>query len=739
MDERFLKRVRRNDRIARWLIHLFGVGVILMVFLILFVILSTAMPLFSPTRVTEGDPQQSQVQGVMGAGFDEYQETGYVIDDRGNFRFLTLSNGAPIDVLSTGVSSGRLVRADWAGQDRFHLLWEDGSAAVTAVSFAPKFGSNQVRVIEHRLKTEARWPATPGVGQTVGSGGDVQLRIDLLDSGDIRLRRVEESEDFLGNVTKTEDTATFQPTSRVDRLLLSRDGRILVAAGGRHLYRWDLKKFKRPTRTNAVHTADITAIGFVNGDVSIVVGDDQGGVSTYMMTEQDLTDEEREDYGRRAVPIPRELRLIHTLRKHASPVRSVVTAQRNKTIVTASEAGVIHADYMTSERPLGGDLKAGGAVRGLSFAARNNGILACREDGTLLRWDVRQPHPEISFKTLFGKVHYENFAKPEFEWQSSSGDNTHEPKLSLMPLISGTLKATLFAMLFAIPLAVLGALYTSQFMRPGLRNMVKPTVEIMAAVPSVVVGFMAAYWLAPILVRHMPTLFLSFVCLPLVLVGVVIAWRNYGLRAAPGIEFLLLIPVLVVGLMISVWVGGLVESTFMVVDYYPNGNFAQWLANTFMTPLDPRNAILIAFALGFAVMPIIFTLADDALTAVPRGLSAASLALGASRWQTAWKVVLPSASPGIFAAVMIGFGRAIGETMIVLMAAGGIAVMGFNPFNGMRTLSANLATEVPEAAAGSTHYRVLFLSAVLLFVMTFCANTVAEVVRIRLRKKYGNY
>ena len=151
---------------------------------------------------------------------------------------------------------------------------------------------------------------------------------------------------------------------------------------------------------------------------------------------------------------------------------------------------------------------------------------------------------------------------------------------------------------------------------------------------------------------------------------------------------------------------------------------------------DQRNCLVVGLAMGFAVIPIIFTIAEDAFTSVPSSLTAASLALGASRWQTAVRVVLPTASPGVFSAVMIGFGRAVGETMIVLMATGNTPVMDWSIFNGIRTLSANIAVEIPEAPHGGTLYRTLFLAAALLFVMTFIINTIAEVIRQRLRERY---
>jgi len=145
---------------------------------------------------------------------------------------------------------------------------------------------------------------------------------------------------------------------------------------------------------------------------------------------------------------------------------------------------------------------------------------------------------------------------------------------------------------------------------------------------------------------------------------------------------------------------------------------------------------VVGIAMGFAVIPIIFTISEDAFSSVPSHLTAASLALGASRWQTATRVVLPTASPGIFSAVMIGFGRAVGETMIVLMATGNTPVLDWSIFDGMRTLSANIAVEIPEAPHGGTLYRVLFLAAGILFLMTFLVNTIAEVIRQRLRERY---
>jgi phosphate transport system permease protein len=148
-----------------------------------------------------------------------------------------------------------------------------------------------------------------------------------------------------------------------------------------------------------------------------------------------------------------------------------------------------------------------------------------------------------------------------------------------------------------------------------------------------------------------------------------------------------------------------------------------------------RTALVVGFIQGFAIIPISYTLAEDALSSVPEHLRSASLAAGATPWQTAMRIIIPTAMSGLFSSVMIGLGRAVGETMIVLMAAGNTPVMEWNIFNGFRTLSANIAVELPEAVVNSTHFRTLFLAALTLFMMTFIINTIAENIRLRFRRR----
>jgi len=233
----------------------------------------------------------------------------------------------------------------------------------------------------------------------------------------------------------------------------------------------------------------------------------------------------------------------------------------------------------------------------------------------------------------------------------------------------------------------------------------------------------------------LPSLLVMVFVFPPVIVLAGLLWervmRRFGPRVPPGAEvFFFAVALALAG-------GGCLGLAPVLERSVLHGTFPSWLLETFGVRYDQRNAIVVGLAMGFAVIPIIFAIAEDAFSNVPRNLVSGSLALGASRWQTVTRVVLPTASPGIFAAIMVGFGRAVGETMIVLMATGNTPIMDVSPFDGFRTLSANIAVEIPEAPEGGTLYRTIFLAALLLFALTFAVNTVAELVRQRLRRKYS--
>ena len=454
----------------------------------------------------------------------------------------------------------------------------------------------------------------------------------------------------------------------------------------------------------------------------MLVGDDQGGLAAYFRVR--LKDDD---------PEPSLVR-AHVYEKQSAAVVDIVPSVRDKSFLAVGSDGSLRLLHLTSERTVAALASPEAPIARAIIAPKSDGVLATLTDGRLARYGLDAPHPEISGRVLFGKAWYEGYPKPEYVWQSTGATDEFEPKFSLIPLVFGTIKATIYALLFAVPIAILAALYTSQFAHPTIRQKIKPTVEIMAALPSVVVGFIAGLWLASRVEQHIVPVLLMVILLPALGTSGVLFWdalphklRN---RLRPGTELAVVVPLCLLGGLLALAMGPYIERSFFGAD------FKGWLGAATGLIYDQRNSLVVGLAMGFAVIPIIFTITEDAFSSVPSNLTAASLALGASRWQTALRVVLPTASPGIFSAVMVGFGRAVGETMIVLMATGNTPVMDWSIFNGMRTLSANIAVEIPEAPNGGTLYRVLFLAALLLFAMTFVVNTVAEVVRQRLRERY---
>jgi phosphate transport system permease protein len=261
---------------------------------------------------------------------------------------------------------------------------------------------------------------------------------------------------------------------------------------------------------------------------------------------------------------------------------------------------------------------------------------------------------EVTPSQMWLSQHWEGYDKPEHIWQPVSD----VPKYAIWPLIVGTLKVVLIAILFAVPLAVGSAIYVSQYAPPRVREVIKPVVELLAGIPSVVLGFFAL-------------------------------------------------------LVMATW-------------------FQNWFG------LESRlNAIVAGVALSFAIIPIIFTISEEALGAVPRSYIEASTALGAARWQTIMRVLIPAASPGLAAGVALGLGRAVGETMIVLMASGNAAILSGRLDDSVRTLSATIAAELAEVVSGGAHYTVLFFLGTLLFVFTFAINLVGEQAIHRMKRRLG--
>jgi phosphate transport system permease protein len=742
MKKDLSKKSRRQDRLAEWFIRTGGILVIVSVVWILVMIARVALPLFQPPSADIGSscPLPSALKGhkLVTVGIDDGLARVFLMDEHGAVHIVEAANGRLVETLNVpAIPNGatRIVSVDQPGAATYNLLWDNGAVSSFTLSFA----------------TSGETPSTPAASPTLtanddlafpGNGEVVRTFVRRLDNGALRVDQLKDGRFAIRQRLKEKDLLDNETTRNVSAEISDKIPGTITAAAldqkGHYLYagtdngwvmRWDISEAGAPRLIETVSAtggAAVTALNLVLGDVSLAIGDARGGYATWFPVTSAGSGQDK------------RLTRIHTLPPHGGAVTMIAPSPRNKSLISLDARGVVRLDHTTSERTLVTPKESRSPVLASALSPQGNALTVLEASGRITAWRLHIPHPEITLGTLFGKVWYEGYDKPEYVWQSSSANDDFEPKMSLMPLLFGTIKATLFAMLFAVPLALCGALYTSQFMAPALKSRVKPAVEIMAAIPSVVVGFLAGLWLAPLVDHSLLALFLAMAIVPLLIIIFLLFWKRVKPasrleRLSRGREFIILIPLALLGILISWQLGGLAEVSLF------DGDFKQWLYSALGIRYDQRNSIIIAIALGFAVIPIIFTIAEDAISNVPRNLTAASLALGASRWQTAWRVVLPSALPGVFSAIMIGFGRAIGETMIVLMATGNTPIMSWSIFNGLRSLSANIAVEIPEAPLDGSLYRVLFLSAVLLFIFTFVINSAAEALRQRFRRKYGRY
>ena len=477
-------------------------------------------------------------------------------------------------------------------------------------------------------------------------------------------------------------------------------------------------------------------LGVLLGGETFLVGSQQGILQTwFQVPSQPPVARSTTSSQKTSQPAsPKHLSPIYQRQHSPAAIIWLAPASRSRSFFALDADGALHLHYARGIRHLL-TIPAAKPIVQVGLSSRDQALLTLNAQNELSLWSLHVPHPEASWGAFFAKQHYESYPNPQHVWQSSSASTDFEPKFGVTTLVVGSLKAAVFAMLFAAPLGILGAMYTSSFMAPLWRQRVKSLFEIIGSTPSVVLGFLAAFWLAPIMHQSLMAVVLWFACAPLFLyLGLaLLAWSDQHLfwwRKLRGFEFFFITPMVLLGLWLAFHAGRWIEFTLF------QGPLSAVLFDRLNVQVDSRNAIVIAVALGFAVIPFVFTIAEDAFSNIPKHLTASSLALGASRWQTALRVIMPSASPGLFAALMVGLGRAVGETMIVLMAAGNTPLLDFNPFTGMRTMAANIAVEIPEAPQGETLYRLLFFSATLLFGATFVLNTIAETVRSSLRKRF---
>ena len=635
LDKQFIKKVRLQDRIATRIITLGGLLVIASVIAILVLIVRVAVPLFQPARanIIYQFPLAAGSEPVLAMGVDEYQETGYTLNDRGLFTFYNLAQGAAF--LTLDAVAGKKVplqSIELHKNNQYTLLWADNSISMTEVSFRFLFDQEGKRTVRPEIKTLAEFPPETGSGKIlramVRKTEEGRLtKVVFVDDNSFRVTQQTTTTDLFGK--EKQESFTFPVRTdiagKITAFTVDEKGETLFSGtDSGSLLRWDLSSNDGASRTdNVVATSDsqaITALTMVFGDMSVAVGDARGGLATWSMVWSG-------DGPQRI----KKLRKIHQLASRnsdkgavATAVTSIEASRRTKTIVSSGADGRVHYDHMTSENHL---LDIEQQLAHFALAGSDNSLIGLDRDHNLIVWNIDNPHPEVNLKTLFGKVQYEGYDRPEYVWQSSSGNDDFEAKFSLVPLLFGTIKGTLYAMIFAVPLSIFGAVYTSQFTSYGFKKRIKPIIEIMASVPSVVIGFLIALWLGPIIEKSILAVILFTMILPLVLVALMMLVQPFYKtptlqNRCNGYEFLLLVPVILLTAALAVWLASGVEGMLF------GGNFRQWLYSDLGVRYDQRNSIIIAFGLGIAIIPIIFSITEDAISNIPSSLVGASLEIG---------------------------------------------------------------------------------------------------------------
>ena len=729
-----------KDKFASAGIAFGGISVIVAILLIFFYLLYEVAPLFESAKIERWQDNEQTVAPYAAPGegktlyltMEEQAEIGLRVTDTGTFSFFNTRNGEVLKKESVSLPEGVTVTS-------FALASEYSGI------FALGYSNGQAQVFQHKYKST--YPngvrvITPGIEYPLGAEtiqvSDGPLEVLALNGEEdtwtlvggqqskLNAAQISLTENLITEEVMAESDLVAMPDMNIpaNKILLMPDRRwMLISGEDSKLGVVDMNAEGGPKVTQLIDATpgNITSFELLLGGNSLLISDDKGETSQWFL----VRNEDNEWL----------LTKIRDFKNGSAPITGISIEHRRKGFAAITDSGDISFFTTTAERNSLNAAVAQGNVDMIALAPRSNALLV-EQNGELTLWKIHNEHPEISWSALWEKVWYEGYQEPEFTWQSSASTNDFEPKYSLMPLAFGTLKAAFYAMLLGTPLAICGAIYTAYFMVPAMRRKVKPFIELMEALPTVILGFLAGLWLAPFMEVNLAGIFVTLLVLPVAIIAFAYAWacapKAIRFLIPEGWDAALLVPVVIIATMFSFWIAPGIEQVLFGTE------MRYWVSNELGIPYDQRNALVVGIAMGFAVIPTIFSITEDAIFAVPKHLSYGSLALGATPWQTLVRVVMPTASPGIFSAVMIGMGRAVGETMIVLMATGNTPIMDVNIFEGMRTLAANIAVEMPESEVGSTHYRILFLAAFVLFLFTFFVNTLAELVRQRLRKKYGS-
>jgi phosphate transport system permease protein len=835
--------VKLSDSLARALITVGGIGTIAAVLMVFLFLAYVALPLFLPTTLAHAKiDQRPEPEVPLLFDVDENLVLTWQLFGDGRFRVARFGTGKV--VRETTLFAGQKVRsaASFPEDSDFAVGLANGTVvlgnfdekvklrrpadlppAIIDLSIGESVEFEK-GILQRTPQGQYRWQAidvqtnapiefsdSPIVHVDFQRVSDTDLSlVAVSESGEVTVAGITETTNLLTGEKKIETAQrkvslpNTQPAPPWRAYLMGRANQLLVLWRNGHVARYRLPSGGDPVMEEEralVEDGELTAAMMLQGRYTLLVGDSQGRLSAWFTAATQAA-------------LGEQVRLLkaHDLPPLDGAVTSLSRSRTIRLVAAGSSTGQVKLYFVTSDRQLLSTRPfKQSPVEKIVLSPNDDALLALSGDQAW-RAALTPRHPEASWASLFRPVWYEGYDRPMHKWQSSAGNQEPEPKYGLMPLIFGTLKATFYSLLFGVPIAILAAVYTSEFVDRKVKAPIKSLIELMASVPSVVLGFLAGLVFAPFVEDVLPTLLASFFCIPFMFLLGAQLWQQLpqktGLRLAKyrlaGIGLML-----VIGVALSMYAGPHVQNWLFAGDFKAwlnrqrgtgtGGWFllllplaavvASLLMNAYLNPwlrqrfgslqrgafallnlgkfllvsilavvlayalgagltaagIDSRgglvdtyvqrNALVVGFVMGFAIIPIIYTISEDALSTVPKHLRSASLGCGATPWQTTWRVVVPTAASGLFSAVMVGMGRAVGETMIVLMATGNVPIMELNIFNGFRSLSANIAEELPEAPPWSTHFRILFLTGLTLLVITFLINTAAEAIRISFRRR----
>lgn len=726
---------RRRDR-QRYVVDLImriwvkssGIGIIAALMLICFYLLAVIAPIFTSVTVEPlSQYPTSYKNATLAIGSDEQGKMAYRIDDKGQVQFIDLQNKKQVSETQI-IDNPTAFAATIESQDWFAFGGSKGQVQFSQIGFQTNYSQGKRQLIPYvesftpfpliqidekqQALTQVALSLTPVEGVVLAQTQDERVLGVELDSVINQMT----GESIWKAIPIEFETVSLDKTKKLLSMVITPNNDFLYFLYQHELQVWTLKNHKANLRERIALKESAQKLTLLSGAHSVLVQFENGSLSQWFDT---IKNEKR------------SLTLIRTFNFDTS-IQQVSPEVYRKGIAIVDAKGDLSLVHTTTEKALYSQHLFDEEVLAVTQPPNAEKLIVLTQKGWQC-FDVTNPHPEVSVQSVFGKIWYEGYPDPAYIWQSTAANDDFESKFSVMPLAFGTLKAAFYALIFAGPIAIGSAIYTAYFMSSNVRRYVKPTIEIMEALPTVIIGLLAGIWLAPIVENNLVAVFSLFVLFPLSMIIIAFIWHilpAHIMRKLPrGQHAILLIPALIGIGYLTFQYGYIIESWLF------HGDLRSYLGDKGVG-YDQRNALVVGIAMGAAIIPTIYTIAEDAIFSVPKHLSEGSLALGATQWQTLTNVVLLTASPGIFSAVMMGLGRTVGETMIVLMATGNTPIMDGNILEGMRTLAANIAIEMPESEMGSTHFRMLFLAAFLLFVFTFFVNSLAEWIRQGLREKY---